>query len=151
MPARTGRCALPLRQRCRSTRVARDARRRGATRSRVGDRAGRRQLRRNVEDRVRIAERLVADFGAAVGPAKLSAAGRRQSVQSAREFLYRLGSKTDLRIEPRSILHSEGLLDLQVEDGVGAFSPAQSAAHWIVSVERRFAGTLALRVELYRK
>jgi hypothetical protein len=66
-------------------------------------------------------------------------------------LLYRLGDRTDLRISHGRFFQPEGMIELQVEDGVSDFSRAQRAAHSIVSVEHRFPGTLALRVELYGK
>jgi hypothetical protein len=65
--------------------------------------------------------------------------------------LYRFGSKTELRLSHGRFFQAEGLLDLQVEDGVSEFWPAQRAAHTIASIEHRFARTLALRAEVYRK
>ncbi len=62
-------------------------------------------------------------------------------------LLYRLGERTDLRVSHGSFFQPEGLLDLQVEDGVTEFSRAQDASHSIVSVERRLVGTLAMRAE----
>jgi hypothetical protein len=46
---------------------------------------------------------------------------------------------------------SQRLNELQVEDGVTAFSPAQLAQHWLLSLEHRFPSSLALRVEAYQK
>jgi outer membrane receptor protein involved in Fe transport len=104
-----------------------------------------------VEDRVRITERLIADLGLRWDRQTYLPPGADSQFSPRASFLYRLGSKTDLRISHGRFFQSEGLLDLQVEDGVGAFSAAQRAAHSILSVERRFTGTLALRAELYRK
>jgi outer membrane receptor protein involved in Fe transport len=104
-----------------------------------------------VEDRVRATERLIVDVGVRwdrqtyLPPAVDSQFSPRASL------LYRVGSKTDLRVSHGRFFQAEGLLDLQVEDGVSAFSPPQRAAHSIVSLEHRFQGTLALRAELYRK
>jgi hypothetical protein len=105
----------------------------------------------HVEDRVRISERVIADLGLRWDRQSYLPPGADSQFSPRASLLYRLGSKTDLRISHGRFFQSEGPLDLQVEDGVSEFSPAQRAAHSIVSVERRFAGTLALRAEIYRK
>jgi hypothetical protein len=46
---------------------------------------------------------------------------------------------------------AEGLANLQVEDGVTEFAPAQRSTHSIVSIEHRLSGTVALRAEWYEK
>jgi outer membrane receptor protein involved in Fe transport len=104
-----------------------------------------------VEDRLRLSERLVTDLGLRWDRQSYLPPGADSQFSPRASLLYRLGSKTDLRISHGRFFQSEGLLDLQIEDGVTAFSPAQHAAHSIFSVEHRFAGTLALRAELYRK
>jgi outer membrane receptor protein involved in Fe transport len=104
-----------------------------------------------VEDRVRITERLIADFGLRWDRQTYLPPGADSQFSPRLSMLYRLGSKTELRISHGRFFQAEGLLDLQIEDGVSEFWPAQRAAHTIASVEHRFAGTLALRAEAYRK
>ena len=104
-----------------------------------------------VEDRVRFTDRLIADLGLRWDRQNYLPPGVDSQFSPRASLLYRIGSKTDLRLSHGRFFQPEGLLELQVGDGVGAFARAQSAAHSIVSIERRFAGTLALRAELYRK
>jgi outer membrane receptor protein involved in Fe transport len=104
-----------------------------------------------VEDRVRFTERLIADLGLRWDRQSYLPPGVDSQFSPRASLLYRFGSRTDLRLSHGRFFQPEGLLELQVEDGVAAFSRAQSAAHSIVSVERRFAGTIALRAEVYRK
>ncbi len=104
-----------------------------------------------VEDRVRITERLIADFGLRWDRQTYLPPGVDSQFSPRASVLYRFGSKTELRISHGRFFQAEGLLDLQIEDGVTEFWPAQRAAHTIASVEHRFAGTLALRAEAYRK
>lgn len=104
-----------------------------------------------VEDRVRITERLIADLGLRWDRQSYLPRDVGSQFSPRASLLYRLGGNTDVRISHGRFFQPQGLIELQVEDGVSEFSRAQSAAHSIVSVEHRFAGTLALRAELYRK
>lgn len=104
-----------------------------------------------VEDRVRITERLIADFGLRWDRQTYLPPGVDSQFSPRASLLYRLGSNTELRISHGRFFQAEGLLDLQIEDGVTEFWPAQRAAHTIASVEHSFAGTLAVRAEAYRK
>lgn len=65
--------------------------------------------------------------------------------------LYQPGANTRLRASWGRFYQSQGINELQVEDGVTRFNPAQHAIHSIVSVEHTFAGALDARLELYRK
>jgi hypothetical protein len=104
-----------------------------------------------VEDRVRLTDRLVADLGLRWDRQNYLPPGVDSQFSPRASVLYRLGERTDLRMSHGRFFQPEGLLELQVEDGVTQFSRAQSSAHSIVSVEHRFSGTLALRAEIYRK
>jgi hypothetical protein len=104
------------------------------------------------EDRVRLGERVVADLGLRWDRQNYLPDTDADDRYSPRlSLLVRLSSRTDLRLSHGRFFQAEGLLDLQVEDGVTEFSRAQRSAHSIVSIEHRFAGALALRGELYHK
>jgi outer membrane receptor protein involved in Fe transport len=100
---------------------------------------------------VRITDRLVADLGLRWDRQSYLPPGVDSQFSPRVGILYRIGDRTDLRVSHGRFFQPEGLLELQVEDGVTEFSRAQSAAHSIVSFERRFAAGLGLRVEAYRK
>jgi outer membrane receptor protein involved in Fe transport len=102
-----------------------------------------------VEDRVRFTDRLVADIGVRWDRQTYLPPGVDSQFSPRASLLYRVAERTDLRVSHGRFFQAEGMLDLQVEDGVTEFSRAQRAAHSIVSVEHRFSGTLALRAELY--
>ncbi|WP_428102119.1 TonB-dependent receptor domain-containing protein [Candidatus Rariloculus sp.] len=65
--------------------------------------------------------------------------------------LFRVGARTDLRASWGRFFQSQDILDLQVEDGVERFFPAQLADHSIVSIEHRFRNDLNVRIEAYTK
>jgi outer membrane receptor protein involved in Fe transport len=65
--------------------------------------------------------------------------------------MYSVGHNTTLRAAFGRFYQSERLNELQVEDGVDEFAPAQLAEHWLFSVEHRFADGIGLRAEAYHK
>lgn len=104
-----------------------------------------------IEDRVRITDRLIADLGLRWDRQSYLPPEADSQFSPRASLLYRMGDRTELRLSHGRFFQPEGLLELQVEDGVGEFSRPQSAAHSIVSVDHRFSNTLALRAEVYRK
>lgn len=65
--------------------------------------------------------------------------------------LYALSPTTKLRAGWGRFFQSQGINELQVEDGVSQFYPAQHADHAIVSLEHAFDEGFNVRVEAYRK
>lgn len=65
--------------------------------------------------------------------------------------LYSLSSGTKLRAGWGRFFQSQGINELQVEDGVDQFHPAQHADHAIVSLDHAFSAGFDLRIEAYRK
>jgi outer membrane receptor protein involved in Fe transport len=64
---------------------------------------------------------------------------------------YEFDASTRLRASWGRYQQFQGINELQVEDGVDEFLPAQQADHVILSLERDLPADLALRVEAYRK
>ena len=65
--------------------------------------------------------------------------------------LYDLGPRTHLRASWGRFFQSQGINELQVEDGVDRFYQAQHADHAILSFDHSFNRELSLRVEGYKK
>ncbi len=65
--------------------------------------------------------------------------------------LYTLSPRTQLRASVGRFVQFQGINELQVEDGVDTFYPAQHAYHWILGVDHAFAAGLDLRVEAFLK
>jgi hypothetical protein len=104
-----------------------------------------------VSDRWRITDRLIADLGLRWDEQTYLPAGADEQVAPRTSLLYRLDGQTDLRLSYGRFFQSQRLSDLQIEDGVVEFAPAQHAAHTIVGVDHRFPDGLALRAELFHK
>jgi outer membrane receptor protein involved in Fe transport len=66
-------------------------------------------------------------------------------------LMYAASDRTVFRAAWGRFYQSQRLNELQVEDGVKQFFPAQLANHWLVSVEHLFSPGLSSRFEIYRK
>ena len=64
---------------------------------------------------------------------------------------YQPSPRTTVRAAWGLFHQSQRLNELQVEDGIDTFFPAQVAEHWTASVEHVFGSGLSTRLELYRK
>ncbi len=102
-------------------------------------------------DRFRIGERFTAELGARWDRQTYLGAGSDDQLSPRVNFLYRLGPETDLRVSWGRFFQSQPIQELQVEDGVTEFFPAQRADHAIIGLEHRFHNDLALRVEAFQK
>ena len=104
------------------------------------------------EDRLRLGEYVVTDLGVRWDKKTYLPLADDDDRYSPRvSVLVRLSPASDLRLSYGRFFQAEGLLDLQVEDGVDQFSAAQRSAHSIVSFEHRFPDALAVRAEWYHK
>ena len=65
--------------------------------------------------------------------------------------LYTLSPQTQLRASIGRFVQFQGINELQVEDGVDTFYPAQHAYHAILGMDHAFAAGLDLRVEAFVK
>jgi outer membrane receptor protein involved in Fe transport len=66
-------------------------------------------------------------------------------------LLQKLGERTDLRVSLGRYHQSQGIYELQIEDGVTDFFPAQRADHAIVAIQRVFGERYSARIEAYWK
>ncbi len=66
-------------------------------------------------------------------------------------LLHGLGPKTELRLSWGRYHQSQGINELQIEDGITEFWPAQRADHLIAGIRHLLRDQFALRVELFYK
>jgi len=66
-------------------------------------------------------------------------------------LMYALNDRSIFRAAWGRFHQSQRLNELQVEDGVDEFFPAQLANHWLLSVEHSYSPGLASRFEIFRK
>lgn len=62
-----------------------------------------------------------------------------------------VGPKTDIRFSWGRYHQSQGIQELQIEDGVTTFFPAQRADHIIAGVNHRISDELSVRFEVFQK
>jgi outer membrane receptor protein involved in Fe transport len=62
-----------------------------------------------------------------------------------------VGEKTELRFSWGRYHQSQGINELQIEDGVTNFWPAQKADHTIIGLRHLFSDDVSLRVEIFEK
>jgi len=104
-----------------------------------------------LSDRWRITDRLIADLGVRWDEQTYLPTGGAEQVVPRASLLYRLDGQTDLRVAYGRFFQSQGLGELQIEDGVVDFAPAQLASSTIVGLDHRFPDGLSLRAELFEK
>lgn len=66
-------------------------------------------------------------------------------------LLHSLSDQTDIRLSWGRYFQSQLVEELQIEDGVDAYAPAQRSEHWVVGLQHRFGNDLSLRLETFRK
>ena len=66
-------------------------------------------------------------------------------------LLRSLGENTEIRLSWGRYYQSQGIHELQIEDGIDNFWRAQSADHYIAGLKHNFSNSLSLRVEAFYK
>ncbi len=66
-------------------------------------------------------------------------------------LLHRISNRTDLRLSWGRYHQSQGIHELQVEDDITHYWPAQSADQIIAGLQHRFENGTSLRIEIFRK
>jgi hypothetical protein len=103
------------------------------------------------DGRAAIAERWTLQAGVRIDTQTYDGSDEGEQYSPRLSVLYALGRRTHLRASWGSFHQSQGIDELQVEDGVDRFYPAQHADHAIVSLDHSFDAGIDLRIEAYRK
>lgn len=104
-----------------------------------------------LSNRWRFAPRLSAEVGLRWDRQTYLGDKHDEQVSPRLSLLYEPNDATRLRLGWGRFSQAQGIHELQVEDGVDAFFPAQRSYHSVVGLDHRFAPDLLLRVEAYRK
>lgn len=74
-----------------------------------------------------------------------------EQVSPRLSLLYRINRDTELRASAGRFYQSHEIHELQIEDGVTSYFPAQRADHFIVGLQHHFNNGYAVRAEIYSK
>jgi hypothetical protein len=103
-----------------------------------------------VSSRVMVTDRLAAELGLRWDEQSYGADADDQWGPRV-NLAWAAGDATRLRASWGRYQQFQGINELQVEDGITDFLPAQRADHWILGVERDLPEGFGLRLEAYRK
>ena len=102
-------------------------------------------------DRWRITSATTAELGLRLDQYDYSDIPNARHASPRFSVRHELGSRTALRWSLGRYFQSQGLHELQVEDGVTEFQPAQRVDQGVLGVERELGERYLLRAEVYRK
>jgi outer membrane cobalamin receptor len=100
-------------------------------------------------DRMRVSERLVVEAGLRAGAESYTPDGVHLSPRL--NAAWAVTPSTSLRAAWGFFHQPQAIYELQVEDGVTGYQPAQRAEHRVLGVEHRFPRGIESRLELYDK
>lgn len=101
--------------------------------------------------RADLAERMTFQGGVRIDAQTYDGSGDGAQWSPRLSIMYALGEQSHLRASWGRFHQAQGINELQVEDGVDRFHPAQLADHFIVGFDHAFNAGLDLRVEAYHK
>ena len=104
-----------------------------------------------LDTRIKVSNKWTAQLGLRFDTQTYDGTGDGEQWSPRFGLLYALNRTTDFRASWGRFFQSQGINELQVEDGVDHFYPAQHADHAIVSVSHALESGVDLRLEAYRK
>jgi outer membrane receptor protein involved in Fe transport len=104
-----------------------------------------------VSDRWRLTPKSTVEWGLRWDDQAYTGLNADAQISPRLNYLYALDQKTELRLTWGRYYQSQGIHELQVEDGIDAFWPAQRSDHIIAGMRRLLPGDFSLRVEAFYK
>jgi hypothetical protein len=101
-----------------------------------------------VADRFQLTKALIAEVGARWDRQTYS---DDDQLSPRLNLVYTIGPKSTLRAAWGRYAQAQRIDELQIEDGVYDFYPAQQAEHWLLGLEHHFSHGLTARIEAYHK
>ena len=104
-----------------------------------------------VSDRWRLSPKTIFEWGLRWDDQTYTNLPSDAQVSPRLNLLHALSPKTELRLTWGRYHQSQAIHELQIEDGVSDFRPAQRSDHIIAGIRHLFADDYAVRVELFHK
>ena len=104
-----------------------------------------------LSDKWRIRDRTILDWGLRWDTQTFTTGTSGSQLSPRLSLLHAIGDNTELRFSWGRFHQSQAVGDLQVEDGIDRYWPAQRADHLIAGFEHHFDDRYSLRVEAFRK
>ena len=104
-----------------------------------------------MSDKWKVAARTILQFGLRWDDQTYTGLPSGSQLSPRFSVLHALRPKTELRFSWGRYYQSQGIHELQIEDGVTDFFPAQQADHIIVGISRKLGSNHAMRLELFQK
>jgi outer membrane receptor protein involved in Fe transport len=104
-----------------------------------------------MSDKWKVAARTILQFGLRWDDQTYTELPSGSQLSPRLSILHALSPKTELRFSWGRYYQSQGIHELQIEDGVTDFFPAQQADHIIAGISHKLGGNHVLRLELFQK
>ena len=102
-------------------------------------------------DRMRVSEKTMLEWGLRWDDQTYTDQSSDSQLSPRFNVMRSLGPNTELRLSWGRYHQSQGISELQIEDGITNFWPAQKADHLIAGVRHLFKDKYSLRIELFEK
>jgi len=102
-------------------------------------------------DRWKVADKSIVEWGLRWDDQTYTDVSSDAQLSPRLSYLRSLGDNTELRLSWGRYHQSQEINELQIEDGIDRFWPAQRADHLIAGVRHTFKNNLSMRVELFHK
>jgi len=103
------------------------------------------------ESRWRLSDNLIFDAGIRWDQQTYTIANNDDQISPRFNLLYQLGERTELRLAFGQYYQAQEINELQVQDGIATFFPAQRAKHLVASMSHMLTSGIDVRIEIYDK
>jgi len=104
-----------------------------------------------LSDRWKFAERSIVELGLRWDMQTYTVANSEEQLSPRVSVFHAFTANTEFRMSWGRFYQSQGIHELQIEDGISRYRPAQRADHLIAGINHRFSQRFSLRVEAYQK
>jgi hypothetical protein len=102
-------------------------------------------------DRRKVSEKSIVEWGLRWDDQTYTDVSSDAQLSPRLSFMRTLGENTEMRVSWGRYHQSQEINELQIEDGISRFWPAQRADHLIAGIRHTFENKYSLRIELFHK